>query len=214
MSDEEPAARGANRTTKRINNDAKKMIQVDKRKGPGGEDFQEQRRVIENAFLGYGAMDVLAVKWDLGPNKRSVMPGEVNKLKDSFIRHGMKWWDPEHMMTIAVTKDHIDLTSLTERPPTLEQAPIRRTDAGQGQTLMHLGGGHRLAALREIKKDWTQELEEAEKYLAKGGLSDENRQDISEKKEKLETWVKNTGTWGVRVLDNGKSPRNHDCRCV
>jgi hypothetical protein len=96
-------------------------------------------------------------------------------------------------MTIAIIKDHIELKSLTERPPTLGQRLVQKTKSGEGQSMMHLEGGHRLAALEEMRKDWNDEIEEAEKYLAEGGLSDDNRMEISEKKSKLEDRVKHIG---------------------
>jgi hypothetical protein len=166
---------------------------------------QAQKQSLEQrqAFLGYGCLDIFKYKWLQGPNKREVNSRERDRLADSFVKHGRKWWEPENMIPVVLARDLLDLSTVTKDTPDPAK-PVRFNENDDDMELLYLGGGHRMAALKKLRDSMQVKLDDAELVIRDEKISDERRKALELEISGYQSSLPSLGFWGIRFYDAGK----------
>lgn len=172
-----------------------------------------------NALLGYAKMDILSHEPTFGRwNSRTLNAEEQRALVDSFNRNGLDRFKIEFAIPIVISRDDVDLTTLTSRA----DIHVQRPDGSHlndlvftpspPKELLFAGGRHRWAALQdwiEGQEDVLRQLQVELVALQKDAEDvKDSEQLISDLQRRIAVHaniVDTNGQWVVALYDKGAS---------
>jgi hypothetical protein len=167
---------------------------------------------MEEARIGIGYVNVLSIKNTLlfgKYNERPLKDSETNKMLTSFSKHGIQWNKEETALCIMVKRSR--LVEKEYAGDWMSPEMLRKVTFNDNEGLVLASGQHRVAALKKMHKNMTDELDLlSNRHVSLHALdapteeqveeSDALRGEIGETKGKVDL----IGKWGVIIYDEGK----------
>lgn len=206
MSDEERTAKtqaAEVRAAKRLQKQAETLKEQMEEQSGNAAMIQAEKQSAEErqAFLGYGCLDIFKYEWQQGPNTRAVIPRERDKLVESFVKHGRKWWESENMIPVVLPRDSVNPATLTMDTPD----PAKPVQFNQKLQLRYLGGGHRMAALDKMRASMKSKLQVAQEILRdQHTIPDDQKKELEKEIADYEATLPNLGLWAIKFYDEGE----------